>query len=133
MKLNQNYIPPPGFSPRLNYSDNPKGTPIENIGTYNELDFDLSNKVPVLPLKTTNKIWHLGWDIPTRYTIDNSNQCWMDNAHGHSLSPVEDKELLSICENQQDRNLIRKALGLISEEPEWMAAARYNGWTPPRE
>ena len=41
--------------------------------------------VPSLPFKRMGSIWHEGWDIPTRWAIDNKSQCWIDNGHGHPL------------------------------------------------
>lgn len=40
---------------------------------------------PELPLQRCIEIMEIGWDIPTRYVLDNSGQWWMDNAHGHNL------------------------------------------------
>lgn len=45
-------------------------------------------KKPELPLKSHGEIWHIGWDIPTRWAVDASDQRWEDNAHGHPLQPV---------------------------------------------
>lgn len=65
-----------------------------DIETNTEVERRLSNhtwpfeKQPKLPLRNHGEIWHVGWDIPTRWAIDNSGQRWEDNAHGHNLKPV---------------------------------------------
>lgn len=89
--------------------------------------------VPVLPFKAKGKLWHMGWDIPTAWVIDGAGQCWMNDAHGHCLYLVPNEILIREAENGDDRNHIRKTLGLPLEEPEWMKLAKAAGWQPPKE
>lgn len=47
---------------------------------------------PTLPLKNHGLTWDLGWDIPTRWALDNSDQFWEDNGHGHKLRKIDYKQ-----------------------------------------
>lgn len=87
---------------------------------------------PVLPMKGHGLAWHEGWDIPTRWAIDGSGRGWMDNAHGGSLSPVEDL-LRHFGDDEATRQKIREILGRKPEMPSWMKAALNCGWTPPTD
>jgi hypothetical protein len=131
------FTPPPGFEPVFYYPDG--NTPvaqeglgrIKRPGMSRELDFDLSDKTPKLPLKAAGKLWHTGWDIPILYAIDADNQCWMDNAHGHALRPVTASMLIGGAETETEQNDIRRVLGLELPWPSWALAAKAAGWTPP--
>jgi len=138
MKLDPNYKVPAGFEPVFNYPDGNTGVPVVGrarlpIAGERDLEFYIETQVPALPLKIHGELWHTGWDISTKYAIDASGQCWMDGAHGGSMSPVDSKYLLEDCENQEQRNGIRKVLGLPEEEPSWAISARASGWTPPAD
>lgn len=140
MRLDKNYKVPEGFEPVLNYRNDQAGEPVvgecrlKGSGYSRHLVFfigDPADVIPALPLKDHGELWHTGWDIPTRWAIDASGACWMDNAHGHALCPVPVGALLGEAENQSARNRIRASLGMEPEELEWMVAARAAGWRPP--
>ncbi len=100
-----------------------------------ELQFNEERKRVVKPLKTFGQYDNRGWDIPTRYAVDAEDQCWMDNAHGFPLEPTEAAVLLADMEAEGAEmlaNIVRTALGLKEEEPQWMRQARAAGWTPPK-
>lgn len=46
---------------------------------------------PQLPIVASGEIWHIGWDIPTRWAVDSDDQWWMDNGHGHALTRCDKK------------------------------------------
>lgn len=66
-----------------------------NIKTNTEVEKQLGNHIwpfekrPKLPLQKHGYTWHVGWDIPTRWAIDDSGQRWEDNGHGHDLKRKE--------------------------------------------
>lgn len=143
MKLNKNYKVPEGFLPVLSFQNiqDDDGEPIVGECCFpvpGDLDLvfwigDPIEIVPVLPFKAKGKLWHMGWDIPTAWVIDGAGQCWMNDAHGHCLYLVPNEILIREAENGDDRNHIRKTLGLPLEEPEWMKLAKAAGWQPPKE
>ncbi len=136
MTSRNDYKVPEGFLPVLDYLNTQDGEPVVGECRLNidgeDLFFHIDEKVPVLPLKGYGQIWHKGWDIPTRWAIDGSKQCWIDNAHGDCLYPVEDYILLGTSENDSERGDIRSCLDLEPEEPEWMKKAKAAGWQPPK-
>jgi len=145
MKLDKDYKVPEGFHPVLNYPEGmigEEGVPIAGlaslrIGKHRCLTFRIENGYPALPLLVHGEIQHVGWDIPTRYAIDGDRGCWMDNAHGHALMPVEKEELLQLAcnelRNDEDIERLHKILGVTPPEPGWMKEARAAGWRPPKE
>ena len=132
------YNPPEGFEPVLRYPDGKTGVPLENLGKLvvpglnRDLEFDLSEFKPKLPLKKSGLLWSTGWDIPTRYAIDADNQCWADDAYGNPLGPVSRDQLLSEAEDESDKNEIRRILGIELPWPDWALTAKAQGWTPPQ-
>lgn len=76
------------------------------------------------PLKAEGNLWHTGWDIPTRWAVDADGVTYMDNGHGHKLTPVTQTELLSNAEDPDDANRIRRALGIDEVETPEQTAAR---------
>lgn len=81
------------------------------------------------------EIWHIGWDIPTKFkrTADGA---WLRNeAHGGEPTGKTTAEALialALDEGQDEvADAIAKAAGLPAPEPEWMRTARANGWRPP--
>lgn len=70
------------------------------------------NNAPKIPLRGYGELWHLGWGIPTMWAIDKEGQCWASNAHGSIMDRVSDKELISIAEEEGDKNKIRALLGM---------------------
>jgi len=129
------YKPPGGLNPHYHYPDGV--TPVAQLDlgldpTDSNYLFNLSEIVPKLPLVVKGSEWIMGWDIPIRWAIDSSTQCWKDEAHGGALDPCSPKELVNIFTDEEYANKIRKVLGLKLEEPSWMALARQAGWTPPK-
>lgn len=98
------------------------------------LRLDSFDGSPDLPLKSGGKIWHQGWEIPTYWAVDASNQCWASCGHGSTLAKVEPRKLLSEARDEPrcDRE-IRKALGMKQRLPDWARAAKAAGWTPPAD
>lgn len=125
---------PDGFLPVLTYPGGKEpGVVVAGRCRLDKLEFfigDPVQHVPLLPLKQTGKLWHTGWDLPTRWAIDANNQCWMNDAHGNCLELVSSDTLISTGETEDERNGIRHVLGLLPEEPGWMAQARAAGWAP---
>lgn len=141
MKLNKDYRVPEGFHPVLNYPDGETGIPVVGLAGikldgHGILTFCIEEKCPKLPLWEHGEIRHLGWDIPTRYAIDADRGCWIDNAHGHPLVPIEKKEFLHFIRSElrDDEATIKRlheVLEVDSPEPGWMKKARAAGWRPP--
>lgn len=145
MKLDKKYKVPEGFEPYYNYPNGQnEGVPVVGRaklkislnGLHRVLEFFIGENnehIPSLPIKNHGEIWHVGWDIPTRWAIDNANECWVDNAHGSCLMKTTKEELLGSTDEDdvKERNKIKQTLGLELEEPIWMQTARKNGWTPP--
>ncbi len=76
-------------------------------------------KQPELPFQNHGEIWHIGWEIPTRWAVDASGQRWEDNAHGHPLQPIDPYET-SVIDLEQAAERLHK---LIREcEPGTLAA-----------
>lgn len=99
-----------------------------------ELEFDERHLQVTRPLRLQGEFTHRGWDIPTHYAIDGAGKCWADNAHGPTLAPRAEAELLAEMEaegHEGKANTVRKALGYKEEEPLWMRQARQAGWRPP--
>jgi hypothetical protein len=132
---------PEGFEPVFLYHDG--RTPYVRDGVVrvrvpdqNSLEFAAdwtkAETLPSLPLKGHGGISHQGWDIPTRWAIDSANKCWADNAHGHSLHRVEEKELLGMArsEDAYALNSMHRILGKKPPLPEWARTALSAGWTP---
>mgnify|MGYP001614911243 CR=1 FL=1 len=90
---------------------------------------------PIAQFKDQGELWHVGWDIPTRYVIDAHGHCWKDNAHGHDLEPCTNDQLLGEATDSGvgKQNALRKILNMRIPEPDWMRVARAHGWTPPKE
>lgn len=121
-------FPPEGFSPCYLFEGDPeKEFLLTDCATAEGLTFSSEQKLPSLPLLLQGKIWHEGWDIPTRWAIDSNKQCWMDEASGQSLKKVSRYRLL----NSSDELSIRQVLGVRPKMPDWAKAALANGWTPP--
>lgn len=97
------------------------------------VDLDNLETLPALPLIMKGEAWTVGWDIPTRWAIDAHKKCWMDDAHGGSLNPVEEGYLLSLLreDGRYSLNGVCTALGRKPPLPEWMSTALQAGWTPP--
>ena len=137
MRTDKNYKPPAGFEPYLSYENTKDGEPIPNYGILKlhsrDFLFNLIKKVPALPLKSYGKEWHTGWDIPTLWAIDSNNQPWFNDAHGGALNASSKEEMISLFENEHERNKVRILLGLEPEEPSWMKQAKAAGWTPPKD
>ena len=72
---------------------------------------------PDLPLRGYGELWHSGWDIPTRWAVDDKGQCWMNNAHGGHLSKVTPEQLIGTAEDEQTRNNLRGLVGLEKMQP----------------
>lgn len=88
---------------------------------------------PPARLIAKGEAWHVGWDIPTRWAIDEDLRCWADNGHGHPLFKRTTDEFLGLFEDEHERNRRRAELRLPPEEPSWMASARAAGWRPPEK
>ena len=132
------YKAPEGFETCYTYGRNGNTpTPVVDAGRlkvgvrYFEFSFERGNKVPVLPLKETGKIYHTGWDVATYYAIDAENNCFADNAHGGTLSYVKQTYLICEAESESQKNELRKILGLEIPMPEWAQTALSQGWKPP--
>lgn len=98
-----------------------------------KLVFGVGDRQLVQPLKTSGHIWHVGWDIPTRYAVDSAGTVWMDNAHGGTLWPATAEELVCAAQSEEGRNHLRKILDLPATEPSWIEQARAAGWRPPSD
>ncbi len=85
---------------------------------------------PTLPFKAKGDIWFEGWDIPDHYMVDAANLCWKGNGSG-ALLPCAIPKLLQTISHPQERNDLRKLLGMKEELPDWVRAARAAGWSPP--
>lgn len=136
MTLDKDYKVPDGFEKVLLYPDGQNGVPIVGLAGYpiqngRELIFCIEDKVPKLPFKKTGELWQTGWDISAKYAIDSNNQCWLNNAHGDALRPVEQEILVSEPEREEERNEIRRILGLEIPMPEWAQTAIRAGFIPP--
>lgn len=121
---------PEGFTPVFYYPDGKMATRRLGVSIEKTTGLVFVEPYPALPLKGHNKIWHVGWDIPTNWAIDARDQVWMDNAHGHALKPEKASVLLQSAQETY-RGDIRKILCLPEEEPDWVKIARQKGWTPP--
>lgn len=78
-----------------------------------EVRFDITKGEPTLPIIKFGEIYHMGWDIPTRYCIDSIKQCWKDHAHGGNLLKTSERELLNVAsEDKQEKLKIEKVLGV---------------------
>lgn len=141
MTLDKNYKVPEPFTVLLNYPDGVTGVPVRGVAqlalgdkgdAYDTFEFDVEDEVfPALPVKKHGKLWHEGWDIPTRYVIDANGQCWMDNAHGHALCKVAQEALVHVAESEEGQNELRRVLGLEVPMPAWARTALRAGWKPP--
>ena len=99
----------------------------------NNLQFRTDEKTPG-KITHFGEIWSIGWDIPTKWAIDEHGQCWMDNAHGHALEPVEQRVLLGEASGESDETVtkIYLALGRKPKAPSWARSALNAGWEPPK-
>jgi len=132
MKLDKSYIPQEGFEPVKNYRNDPEGEAVVGYGRERESGFEFRLVTPVaLPLVAYGKVYSTGWDIPNLWAIDSAKQCYVNDAHGYALEPCSLRNLLSVCETEEDRNAIRRHYGLKPELPSWVRAAKAAGWTPP--
>jgi len=105
-------------------TDNPR--PYDFIG-----DLDKPSTLPAMPLLLKGEAWHSGWDIPTRWAIDAHKRCWADNAHGHALTMLSERDFLNTI--REDDHALRNAHAALGKKPplpEWMASALSAGWTP---
>lgn len=148
---------PDGLHPTFRYPDGSEENKVPNVGEvlwYNPKNAEYRTKNPAmykasqlrgdlifradmgnfpkLPLRAYGEAWHTGWDIPTQWAIDANGTCWKDGAHGGAMHITTKEQLISEFESEQERNYVRKHMGLPEEEPSWMAAARAAGWTPPK-
>lgn len=111
MELDNNWLPPPGMVPMLNYPDGVNGVTVVGVAYINTDGamectndwpcFEVGKNhehAPALPLKKFGEIWHVGWDIPTRFAIDAKNTCYIDNAHGHPMHPTSTSDFLKMIE-----------------------------------
>jgi len=138
MKLDKNFKVPEGFLPVMNYRNDPvNGEPVVGLARLSslggDLDFNIEDGAPTLPLKDYGELWLIGWDIPTRWAIDANNQCWANDAHGGCLHKSEVFTLLADAESERDKNNIRRILGMKPMLPDWVRSARAAGWTPPSD
>ena len=78
---------------------------IRNCVVVDGLEF--SNE-PTAPLRYHGKLWHAGWDIPTRYAVDANGVPWMDNAHGHPLEQTTWHTLIINAEHDADIKLLQR-------------------------
>lgn len=101
------FVYPDGKTPSA-LSDRKKLT----LSERENLVFFIAEGEPTLPILTHGKIWHEGWDIPTRYCVDTDQQCWADNAHGHPLSKISKETLLNMFERVEERLNLEKILGM---------------------
>ena len=62
------------------------------------------------------KIWHKGWDIPTRYEIRDDTTIWLDNAHGGDLRQVDCDFFLTTA--SEDPEAEQKILAYLGQEKE---------------
>lgn len=62
--------------------------------------------LPTLPLRGCGELWYTGWDIPTKWAIDNSGVCWLGGA------PVAPEKLIADAEKEKDKNTFRALLGM---------------------
>ena len=72
----------------------------------------LPDNLPILPLQMIDKIKHLGRDTHTCFVIDRCSRCYMSDPHGGHCILVSSKTLITACELESQRDLIRKVLGL---------------------
>lgn len=124
MKLEPVYLYPDG------------NTPVEQEGVKcikkinNGRDVKFSGVMPILPLKEVGQAWHTGWDIPTVWAIDAEDNCFYDNAHGHSLQKGSKKGFIGLFENEEIKRKYQEKLGMKVSKPLWMIEAERNGWRP---
>lgn len=94
-------------------------------------DFD---ETPTEPLKACGKIWTMGWDIPTYWSVDGFNQCWASCGHGTVMSKTTPDILFNECKDSPHIEAqVRQALGRKPKYPTWIAEAKAAGWTPPAD
>lgn len=89
---------------------------------------------PALPLKHGGTYDSMGWDIPNYWAIDANDQPWLDSSgHGFGLHRATLNDILRSMELESRGSSyeLRKALGMKSLLPGWMATALRSGWTPP--
>lgn len=128
---------PDGFEMVPIYPDGVTAKPLEHHARCTapdgeKIDFYVEDKVPALPLKRYGDMWHVGWDIPTRWAIDADNGCWMNDGHGGSMYPLEAPEhLVAAADTEEEQNDLRRLLGLEILPPAWHAQAIAEGWFPP--
>jgi hypothetical protein len=106
-------------------------TTIAGLYHGNDVEFE---GIPKEPLRLFGRLWHVGWDIPTLFAVDQDRRCWMNGAHGGNLIEVEARRLLAECqEDDTIRDQVRGALELKPGLPGWAATALKNGWVPPAD
>ena len=58
----------------------------------------------------------MGWDIPTRWAVDQQGFPWMDNAHGHPLHPVTERTLLQEAKVENDQAAVKAIAAALGAE-----------------
>jgi hypothetical protein len=130
---------PEGFEPRKIYPDGVRAVAVVGyaVEKTSQLIFEIGKRgLPKLPLRASNRINHVGWDIPTCWAVDAEGRCFADNAHGHALVEVQPLQLLSFAYTENDlvaETQIRQVLALKPRLPDWVIQARAAGWTPPKD
>lgn len=77
---------PEGFEPTYLFPDGVTPVIQDGVAKHKNWHFAIrDDKFPALPLKAHGKNWHIGWDIPTNWVVDNSGIYWADHAHGGAL------------------------------------------------
>lgn len=88
------------------------------------------------------KVYHEGWDIPTKVILDSDGNIWMDTSHGsegfknkHNKGHYT-KWLMSYqasCDEEfhELAGQIRKHFNMKPKVPAWIVWAIKEGWTPP--
>ena len=120
-----------GFEYVYEYPDGINKIAKKDCVSFGALEFYIEDKVPA-KIKHSGEIWHNGWDCPTRWAIDENLQCWMNDAHGHALEPVNKKILLQEEQDEIRRNRLRRFLNMKPEMPEWIKTALAEKWIPPK-
>lgn len=97
-------------------------------------DFSPGSEGPVLPLRAEGEIWHVGWDIPSRWAVDADGRVFLDaSAHGGWLYESSFDIAIAHAEVSGDPGTgaeLRRLAGRRQRLPEWAAEALRRGWTP---
>ena len=138
MTTSEDWKPPAGMLPRFNYPDGV--TPVVEEGYARlvlpgeTLSFVVGKEhktSPELPLQQFGKLWMTGWDIPIRWAVDAAGSAFKSGGHGGCLNKCNPEDLVAEAEKEEDKNDLRRLLGITVPPPEWTVDATRAGWSPP--